>query len=704
MQLVRTMHEEMIRVLKNKGTVLLFCLVVVLNALLLMVYSDHGHINGRAYKAIKTQIFQLSPDERISFLENKMEQLYQEETNQLYEEQLEIEGYASYLDSVKERAEQERKVSVFGHSTFSVNNIDKTEADYGRLQHIVPELSGGYGLTYIMQFRITDILLVVLLCYFVFVIILDDKKSGMLELLKTTRNGGAVLGAGKLLVLQGCSIFSTIILFGLNFLYAWNEYGAVDFTLPVQSLPGFSKCVYMISIGQCLVSYLFIKCMVAVLISSFLYLLAAFFKNHIYFFAGILGAILMSLSFFLLGKYVGFLSVFRTCNLIYFACTDAMIGTYLNYNVFGQACSMLYVNLVVMLLMIALFVPVNVCVFKKYANDYKKINLRTMYVNRHPSKKLIFAENYKVLYGQKVFFLILISIIVMYGIYHNKDVRWGYAEAYYKLYMEELEGEITKEKEDFLASEQTRVEKAEQQLLALEALYSSGQMVESEYQNQSSELLEQIRCRDGLNLAMEYCAYIKDLPMENKGYVYNRGWNYLAGGNTYKNDMMNAVLFVVFIILGMAGLLAQEYQYQMNFLIRVSVKRRHVMLCKFGIVVGLVTLFFSIVYLPEVIWVLREYGLSHGQYQLQCLHLQRENLMNASISQYFVLVYLVRYLAGMVIAVATAFIGKVTKNTNYTIMIASILFLLPLIIHVLGLEAVDNWSMNAFLSGNMLFN
>lgn len=139
----------------------------------------------------------------------------------------------------------------------------------------------------------------------------------------------------------------------------------------------------------------------------------------------------------------------------------------------------------------------------------------------------------------------------------------------------------------------------------------------------------------------------------------------------------------------------------MQELLSVYKERNRVKRDKCIIMVEVITIFFMIIYLPEYLWVWNNFTLEGGDFTIKSLSLFSGTWFSGSIKAYLLCMYSIRYVTALLVGGACVLLGRILKNTNRTILIGGILFLLPLLIHLLGVEWIDKISLNAFLSGNM---
>ena len=133
--------------------------------------------------------------------------------------------YDSFLSSVSDNAEHMLGISIYKNDMFSVNNIEKTKTDYGILQGLAPRYADDSGIGSFLNFRITDIIVVLS------VILLTPFFSMMIK------NADSTLTFDKRLVATVPAVFvgGVFLMYGMNLLMSCIFIGGIDFSLPIQS-------------------------------------------------------------------------------------------------------------------------------------------------------------------------------------------------------------------------------------------------------------------------------------------------------------------------------------------------------------------------------------------------------------------------------------------------------------------------------------
>lgn len=224
----------------------------------------------------------------------------------------------------------------------------------------------------------------------------------------------------------------------------------------------------------------------------------------------------------------------------------------------------------------------------------------------------------------------------------------------------------------------------------------------AEYVNLSDRIQNELRKENAIVRCKNYVDYILSRSEPDVEFVYDRGWNYIFGSDAYKNDIKNAVILMLAVLIAVAFMYGEEYRYGMDKLINISVKHKQLKVKKVCIISLYIVIIFLLVYLTELLWANMEFGLTNGG--ISCVSLMHLSNVNGKISiwGYCMLLWMIRLATICVISLLTAFLCRCIKNSNYTMILVMLIVILPLLLNLLGIHAFDKYSFAPLLSGNML--
>lgn len=146
--------------------------------------------------------------------------------------------------------------------------------------------------------------------------------------------------------------------------------------------------------------------------------------------------------------------------------------------------------------------------------------------------------------------LIIVSVAIQAALLRSDHMLEGQAEVYYREYMEELGGEITPEKEEYMLSERERIQSALEKEEEMKNLYREGKISEQEYFDYNDERMYAKSRDESFTRVEGVYATIK----ENGGwFVYDTEWNKLFSTDIY------GFLFVLFLTAVFSLYVGNEY-------------------------------------------------------------------------------------------------------------------------------------------------
>lgn len=699
----RLLKNEYIRLFCNYKVIPVLLLFLAGNALLLYFHAERDRVDPAAYREVKETLSSMTDGEKgIWFAENFSGENTPAEVSQMAEEYDRAYTYPAYLQKIQDEADKNVSISIFSKSRFSLNNIKKTAEDFRKLEETEVRCIGGYGISFVLSFRGTDILLFMLTALLIAAVLLEDKRSGMLAMMRATRYGGGSFALAKGIVVSSVSFFLACCFRLENILEALFLYGEVPLTESLQSLPGFDKCSYEWTVGQGLLLSTLLACMAFSFVSLVLFLAAALADNYVPYYLGISLFFSIEYGMFYIGERLDSLAILKRFNV--FSLIDAQTCTgYYNYNLFGQPVHMLPVNVTGILILSAVLLVSGIYVFAGHGYDYREFSFGRGKKRLQPGYGIWNNEAYKLFIGNRVLFLLVALFLLQAYLYQGKTAHWYEDEICYRYYISRVAGAATDDKYAYMDGERERLAGVQAEYQAYDEMFYKGEISYEQYSLDIRDLEPELEKINGFNMADRYVSYIRELDDPDKGIVYDRGFAFLAGGRDYSNDIHNGIVIMLFVILALSGVMSQEERYHMNALIGTSRHAERSGAVKLAVSFLTTCLLYLMVYLPELLWVLREYGGAGAGYSVHSVFLLSDVGLSCSIRTYIILVNLVRFLMIQMAGALIVFSGKLIKNHNAIIIAALMIFVMPLLLRLLGIEVIDSFSLNRFLSGNMVF-
>ena len=138
----------------------------------------------------------------------------------------------------------------------------------------------------------------------------------------------------------------------------------------------------------------------------------------------------------------------------------------------------------------------------------------------------------------------------------------------------------------------------------------------------------------------------------------------------------------------------------MRLLICYKRGRIHTLRAKIVVSIVLMTLLFLANYMPEIINALRIYGLHQWEASIYSIPSLEGFPVSLSLGEYFGLMFTLRYLMaffGLTLIFAASIL---CKNMPVTILSMLLFLVAPLLVELLGLENIRNFSFNRFFTVN----
>ena len=220
------------------------------------------------------------------------------------------------------------------------------------------ELSLSYGVVSSTQFRMTDMMMLVLLFILSLFIFSTEREQGQLHLLRSMKYGRAKLFASKITLLVGTTVFLSLLFYGSIMLLAYYLYGFGNGARAIQTIGAFKFANLPLTVHDYLASFLFGKLVICVILSL---LFAMTFLTFHHLSSSILVlAILFSSSYFAY-QFIhpaSYIHVLKYVNLVAFFDVSHLLTYYVNLNIGGYPISRIFVSMVTMGMLTLLFIAI----------------------------------------------------------------------------------------------------------------------------------------------------------------------------------------------------------------------------------------------------------------------------------------------------------------------------------------------------------
>ena len=606
--------------------------------------------------------------------------------NELYEEAKQVTHYKEYLKEMKQSKEELSSISIFAkqsEETFSEKNIKKSGEDYKKRTAANVRWIPSKGLVSAMDSPITSILFFISIFLFAVWGIMEEKEKKLFFITRITDKGVLHNGIARIAALGISCVFLSILLYGCNYVWYGIHTGFWDMSLDIQSVDAYMESCYNLTIGQFMVLSVFTKAVVAFgfgLLLQFITILNC--KKMMSFVIGI-GILVSNTLLYELLPAVGVLCPFKYLNIIGIFHTENLYGDYLNFNIGEVPVSRTWLSILLILIILIVGCIAVTVAFCYGRNFYFVQRQRRKWISFRPHNNLFRYECYKMFITNRAMFVLLGCLLVAGGYYTSQNYSLSVKEQYYKGLMMDLEGELTKEKEQILLAEKERYDNAFEQLNYIDEMLAAEEISELEAEEKKETWNAIIAFYPSFQRAWQQYERI----LEQGGvFVYDTGYLYMFGtwGGGF---LIELFIFSIGILLMLSNFVSMEYQNKTNLLIHSStfgmkkVLQKKTWLC---VLVGsclpvCIRIFYGIHIqktFPTHYWN----SSIHGIFQYQNIP------VDIPIWLFFIVIVSLQILVCSVLALIVMFLSYWRKNFMQTILIGAIIFVVPLALYIRGIE------------------
>ena len=573
--------------------------------------------------------------------------------------------YEEYLNYIDAQVASLSSFSLFeNNSAYSMRRMEQMQRVYHKLEGTLLQQDVSEGVLLVTDFRLTDVFLFAGAVLFALVIMISEREDGQIYLLKPTRFGYRRLIFVKMLVLAVLSGGLAAAFFGTNLLVGAAIYGLGDGMRSLQSLSGYIGCPFSISVGFYLLVFFLCRMFVSAVLALLAGMICIFFRTSFsavfvccFVFGGeaivywkvadtswLYGLKELNLCALLdVGHYF---ADYKTLNLLdnpVFIAVPAAVLTVVGALV--AICSSCCVWCRETQVAGARFVSAH---FSKGKRTFSKLGIPfRVHVNlwRHEAFKI---------WKSNCGFLLLVILCAVQIFSSREDFYYQTPQDYYyQNYAEELTGELTEEKEQYLATEQALVD---------QGVYSSDRETAFYQVLNQYERLQEAKSQG-----------------KKVQFISQTGWNLLIGIQGYRQLALGILKFFAVVIPTLAGLFAQERKTGVQTLIDVSARgARAVGFCKTVLSIGYAQAAALLSFVPFAVRVIRRFSLMEMAAAPACSILTL-GAFPAVISIRGLLVFwvaLLLFLSGLAACVILMFSCNIAR-TMAVAMLSVVLFVLP---------------------------
>ncbi len=601
-----------------------------------------------------------------------------------------VDGYPGFLQSVKDNAENVGMLAAIGDNMdFVRNNIDKTLADYSRLEGITPVVGENKGIVLFSNFVLGDAVIVAMVLV-VLLLFAEEKSKGLSMLVRCTQNGRSGLILERAGILAVTSLLTSLLVTATCMILSHGLCGAADFSRPLQSVPEFSLCAFPITIGEYLLVNMLMKALAAFVFGLLVLLLLVWLEA--------IPAILISAGVLFL-EYLGYtlilgtdkLSGIKLANIIALLRSEIFFKYYYNINFFGHAVGFLTFSAVI-LGAAALGLIILSAIFSAKCTEnclrLGLINRIKVWCSLHaPNPPLFFWELRKVFVSQKG--ILILAAVLYFAASSGLEYRYySYVDKEREYYYEKYAGVITEEKIAEMQEDYDEI---------LDLYYEAGKEVEYLRENdpENERIIPLMQtCYD----LSEKAKAVEEIIQNASGaldYTVRTGVETrLVKPDAYERlfitDERTTDKNSMFLLLGLigifSGLMACEKERNMSLWLQTLFKGRWpLLLRKLGVIALTVPVLVLGVSWAQLYQVSEAVGFNDLGATAQSIALFREIPFPITIGGYLVLVIVIRTFFAFLIGALVAGISALSLNRVLCLFICFVLLVVPMVLALAGI-------------------
>ena len=710
--------SELYKIFSKKIFLILFVVLLLLNGFFIynkqIKGNDIDFISANAKISLNNDIAKYNNNnDKIKFVHNKLKALEKDDvthyTDDSYSErtlldnaenQLKIvSDYKAYINKIIEKSDNITGVSIFeDSSSFSYKNAVKTAEDYKPLSNIETAYSNSEGVNTATDFMLTDLIVILLLCIVCDALIGSERNININSLQRTCRYGRNKSAISKMVVGFITTAVICLMFYGVNYIIAGYTYGFGDLFRPIQSVDSFSNCTLRINVLQYLMLHFISKVLVMYLIYTIVNVLSMVGKSKTISYIAFLCILIVS---YCLNLFIGdntSLMCFKYINLISFVDTKNVISHYRNINIFGEPINYVTCFWIVLRVLLLGLVALNILIYsRKKITAYNKSNnsfLSKLKISCG-STNVIVHELYKTFVSNKVGIIILVVLLTQLYITISSPIVLSNDEKYQKYYFSYYAGDFNSNTKSKIENQIKKYEDNKKSLDKCMSDYDNGLITKEKYEDLFSTY--STIDEDYSNFKKYVIPYYDYLTNQSKAdksvsVVNYNGYCSLLG---LKGNLSNTYCLALYVLMVICiiPIFTVEYERKSIHLLSSTklgfkslVFKKIVCSC---IVTALLNL---LIYVPYFIRIISSYGIN----ELGTAACSIEELSNISdglsILNVIIITFAIRLLVSLVITVIISGISLFTKNTIISIIITTLVFVVPLLLPINDINILNSFS------------
>ena len=263
------MSYELRKILGNRYVMLLLALAVAVNAALFYrrctkdlggftradVRAEYAHLDTleQEYDALLNGIY----GEDVDIMQVPDEDLRRCALLSTVRDEVETtKNYPEYLRGLCAETEAKLRLGLFSADPFAERTLEKGLAAYSALLGVRLEPSFPDGVEVLLDWRLTDLLLLLFAAVSGLVLLTGERSAGLMVLLRPTRRGHGALYWRKAAAMLATVLAGVVLLYGANLAVSSAVLGLGDPARPIQTIPSMQSCPVPLTVFGWLLCFL----------------------------------------------------------------------------------------------------------------------------------------------------------------------------------------------------------------------------------------------------------------------------------------------------------------------------------------------------------------------------------------------------------------------------------------------------------------
>lgn len=526
----------------------------------------------------------------------------------------------------------------------------------------VPAVFQGH-IELLTEWKLTDLFLFLAILLGALLLFSEDRRSGILLLLRPTVRGKSSLYLRKLFSLLFFSAVATVLFYGTDLIVCAAVFGTENLSAPIQSVGGLLLCPFPFTVVGYLLTALLEKLLWAWAVSAAVSFLCCCANGAVGAAAlcilGVAASILLSsadpqwLRALSLSGQAHVTERYTQCRMLDFFGTPIHAATAFR------------------IVAVGIFALGSLCGLACFCKRDTVVSVRRrslrLPIGNHTS--LLRHESFKLFLSQKGLLWLLALCFLQFLICKDTKLPSSLQESYLKQYAQVLSGEASEEKDAYLASERVRFQELQEKIDFYDSSGADSDLIEV--------LTQDLKTQLNVLPVFETVFDQYDALTEGQSYVHPTGYNYLFGDLGINGDLLSLSLMEVFLILTFAGVYARERETSVLVLQTTAGANRRIRVRKWLLCLGFAMVLAFVSFLPQILIVADQFGLEQLRAQANSLRVFSSLPSAWRIWQVFALSWGVRAAVAAASTAVILFFSKKTSSQTLAILFSLAVLVVP---------------------------